>query len=157
VKFFNFLHSLLLYLLVFVLSVSYYEEFVYFHQPCALCILQRFFIFGIGVCLTFNITGPIRYRNISVAVLSSLLGSVVSLYQWSLMLINNGVSYAPKIFSIPMYIWGAFFFFFMAVFLLLLSWGIKDSRSLTKSWFSSLALCLFIAMTVSQVVSSFLN
>ena len=154
-KIFHFFNSLLLCFLIFILCISYYEEFIYLNEPCSLCILQRFFIVGIGVPLTFNITGPICYRNISGSILSCILGSIVSLYQWSQLLINDGVSYAPKILSLPVYIWAAMLFFGVAVVLLLLSCILQKDVFVKRNLFSRISYCLFLIMVLSQIIVSF--
>ena len=154
-KVFNFFNSLLICFLIFILCISYYEEFIFLNEPCSLCILQRFFIVGIGIPLTFNITGPIRYRNISGSILSCILGSIVSLYQWSQLLINDGISYAPKILSLPMYIWAAMLFFGVAVILLLLSCILQRDVLVKSNFFSKLSCILFLLMVFSQIIVTF--
>ncbi len=154
-KIFNFFNSLLLCFLIFILCISYYEEFIYLNEPCSLCILQRFFIVGIGVPLTFNITGPICYKNISGSILSCILGSIVSLYQWSQLLINDGISYAPKILTLPMYIWAAMLFFGVAVILLLLSCILQRDVLVKRNLFTTVSCTLFIVMVISQIVLTF--
>jgi disulfide bond formation protein DsbB len=154
-KIFSFFNSVLLLFLILILSISYYEEFVYMNEPCSLCILQRFFIVGIGVPLTFNITGSACYKNVAASVVSCVLGSVVSLYQWSQLLINNGVSNAPKLFTLPIYIWAAILFFSVALILLLLSCILKETLVVKRTMLASFAYYLFLAMVASQIIVTF--
>ena len=154
-KVIEFFNSVLLYVLVFILSISYVEEFVFGNAPCPLCILQRFFMVGIGVPLTFNISRSIHFKNFSLSLLSCVLGAIVSLYQWSQLLINDGISNATKIFSLPMYIWAALLFFGVSLLLFFILFFMKNGKSIDFNWFIKISYWLFFLMTFSQVVTTF--
>lgn len=150
-----FFNSFLLYFLVFILSISYLEQFAFGNSPCPLCILQRFFIIGIGTPLMFNITGSMNIKNIALSLLSCFLGAIVSLYQWSQLLINNGVSHAAKIFSLPMYIWAALLFFGVSILLFLMLFFMQPNERIPCTTFVKFAYGLFLLMTISQVIITF--
>lgn len=75
-KLFSYVNALLIYLVIGVLSYSYYQEFILKNPPCIFCVLQRFFFAGAGVPLTFNAFGPVSFKNIGASILSCFLGSL---------------------------------------------------------------------------------
>lgn len=150
-------NALILYTLVLVMCFSYYIEFYLGEPPCSLCQLQRFFMMGAGVCLMFNISGVVSIRNISGAILSCILGSVISLYQWSMLLTNDGVSYAPHLFSLPLYIWSTTFFFSLAIALIFVLFFIKERKELKRNWFMNLSYVLFALVLASEVITSYIS
>ncbi len=154
-KIFAFVNALLLYILFFVLLMSYYEEFVNARPPCSFCVMQRFFMVGIAVPLMFNVVGPISYKNTAASLLSCVLGSVVSLYQWSGLLINDGVSTSPKIFDFPLYIWSTFLFFAVALCLFAMLFFMKSSYPAHFNLFTKVGYCLFFIMMLFQIVTAF--
>lgn len=152
-----FFNTLILYMLVSVMCLSYYIEYVLQLSPCSLCVLQRFFMIGIGVCLMFNISGKMSFRNVGAAILSCVLGSIVSLYQWSMLLTNHGISYAPLIFSIPIYIWATLLFFSVALLLFLMLLFMEEGVTISRNWFINIGYGLFFFIVLSEVVSTFLS
>jgi disulfide bond formation protein DsbB len=145
---------LLLYGLTIILFVSYIEEFIFKNSPCSLCIVQRFFMVGIGVGLMFNISSAINYKNFVLSLLSCLLGSIVALYQWSQLLINDGVTEAVKILSLPMYIWAAFVFFGYALALFLLLFIFKKEQVKVSNPFIKISFWLFFIVSLSQIFAT---
>ena len=154
---FAFFNTLILYVLVAVMALSYYIEFVLDLSPCSLCILQRFFMIGIGTCLMLNISGRISFRNTAAAILSCVLGSIVSLYQWSMLLTQGGISYAPLIFSIPIYIWATLLFFFVAILLFLLVFFMQEGAVVPRNLFIKVGYVLFLFIVGCEVVSTYLS
>ncbi|MCH9812291.1 disulfide bond formation protein B [bacterium] len=151
VAFFN---TLILYGLSAVLLYSYYVQFALSKPPCSLCILQRFFLMGIGVSLCLNITGKMSFKHIGAAILSCVLGSVVSLYQWSMLLENNGISFAPHLFSLPMYVWATFLFFALALLLFLLLFFMKEGKEAPSNKFIKAGFWLFSLVVLSEVLAT---
>ncbi|MCH9617044.1 MAG: Disulfide bond formation protein B [Chlamydiia bacterium] len=150
-------NALILYGLVFVMCFSYYVEYSLGLPPCPLCLLQRFFMMGIGTCLMLNISGKLGFKNIAAAILSCILGSIVSLYQWSMLLTNNGISYAPQLFSLPLYIWSAALFLSTSLVLFIMLFFMKESACVPRNAFINLAYVLFLVALISEVITTYLS
>jgi len=145
------LNGLLLYFISLVLCFSYYEQYVHSSEPCVLCILQRFFMCGIGIPLVFNIQGSFNFRNIAASILSCILGGIVALYQWSQLLINDGVTNAPIILSLPMYIWSALLFFGVMIVLLFMLFLMNNEKGPRWTLSSMVSYGLFMVILLSQI------
>ena len=154
-RWFEIFNVFLIYLLICVLAISYVEQYIYGNSPCPLCILQRFFILGIGVPLLFNITGPVNYKNIATSILSCVLGAIISLYQWSQLLINNGVTDFVKIFDIPLYVWSTLLFFGISIILFLMIFLMDTEVELNLHIYSKIAYISFIALVIIQSITTF--
>ncbi|MCH9620837.1 MAG: hypothetical protein S4CHLAM20_02410 [Chlamydiia bacterium] len=124
-------------------------------EVCPLCILQRFFMCGVGVFLLFNIKGPYSFKNLAGSLLSCVLGSIVALYQWSQLLINDGVSHAPKILSLPMYVWSAILFFAVALTLFFMMFFMKREEKIKANLFVKVAFGAFTIILITQIFSAF--
>lgn len=151
------LNSCLLYFLMFVLVISFTEQYYFGNELCSLCVLQRFFMVAVGVSLTFNITWKLHFKHIGLGILGCILGSVIALYQWSILLENDGISHAPKIFSLPMYIWSAMVFFFVSLFLFVLLFSMKPEQKIHNNLFSTIAFGSFFLIAVIACVSTFIS
>ncbi len=154
-KVLSYCNSLLLYALVIILSISYVEEFIFGNSPCALCVLQRFFMVGAGVGLMFNISHPVHYKNFALSLLSCVFGATIALYQWSQLLINDGVTRAVKILSLPMYIWAAFVFFGFSLILFFLIFLFEKQKVAFSNIFIKGAYWLFFLLSLSQIFITF--
>lgn len=102
----------------------------------------------------FNISSAINYKNFVLSLLSCLLGSIVALYQWSQLLINDGVTEAVKILSLPMYIWAAFVFFGYALALFLLLFIFKKEQVKVSNPFIKISFWLFFIVSLSQIFAT---
>jgi disulfide bond formation protein DsbB len=152
-----FFNALILYGLVLVMCFSYYVEYSLGLPPCPLCMLQRFFMVGIGTCLMLNISGKFGFKNMTAAILSCVLGSMISLYQWSMLLMNDGISYAPHLFSLPLYIWSAALFLAIALVLFVMLFFMKESAVVPRNGFINLGYTLFLVALFSEIITAYIS
>lgn len=110
---------------------------------------------GAGVGLMFNISNPIHYKNFALSLLSCVLGEAIALYQWSQLLINDGITKAVKILSLPMYIWAAFVFFGLSLALFFLIFFFEKEKGSFSNFFIKGAYWLFFVLSLSQIFVTF--
>lgn len=151
----SFINALLLVFLGLILCVSYYEEYINHSAPCPLCILQRFFIASCGITLMFNVHGYYCIKSLAASLLSCLCGSLIALYQWSQLLINDGVTHAPTFFGVPMYVWSAMLFFYISLALFLMIFFMPKKAEINPNLFAKAAYSLFLILLLFSVGSTF--
>ena len=135
--------------------MSFYEEFISHSPPCPFCVLQRFFMAAVAVPLLFNIQGGQIKKNFVVSLFACILGAIVALYQWSQLLINDGVSYAPKFLTLPIYIWSAFVFFGSALVIMSLLFFLKPDHLFQKGYFAKIAYSLMFMILIAEIGATF--
>src|SRR5207237_10020354 len=84
-------------------------------RPCSLCLLQRLCMIAIAVALFMNIRDGIKAQHYGLAIISAILGMLVSLRQISLHICPQFPPYGEPILGYDLYFW-SFVVFVSAIF-----------------------------------------
>lgn len=82
-QFSHFIQALICIIILIVLIGGFYVEFVFGKRPCTLCLLTRFCMMGVCVCLLLNLWLGFSLRQTGMAILFAVLGMATSLKQLS--------------------------------------------------------------------------
>lgn len=130
------LNALFIFVLCFVLLSAYFYQFSQQEDPCPLCLLQRLGMIGIIVALLMNLRFGIKVEHYGLAILSALVGRLVSLRQIGLHVCLQFPTFGVPVFGYDLYVWALIVFtcstFACAVLLIL--YGYAGHQEYLPSW-----------------------
>lgn len=130
------LNNLFILVLCAVLSAAYFYQFIKREEPCPLCLLQRLGMIGSAVALLLNLRFGIKIEHYGLAILSALLGRIVSLCQISLHVCPKFPTFGEPLWGFDLYVW-AFIVFTCTVFacaILLIIKGYSKVHEYPPTW-----------------------
>lgn len=89
---------------VIILTAALAMQFVYYEEPCPLCLLQRVGFINIGLSLLMNLKYGNRVSHWALVILSAAAGIAVSMRQ-ILLHINEPIGFGSPVFGLHMYTW----------------------------------------------------
>lgn len=98
-----------------VLLAAYSYQLIKREEPCPLCLLQRLGMIGIATALLMNLRFGIKVEHYGLAILSALLGRIVSLRQISLHVCPQFSTFGEPVLGYDLYVW-AFVVFTCSIF-----------------------------------------
>lgn len=98
-----------------VLAAAFFEQFARGELPCPLCILQRAGFCGVALGLALNLRCGPRPSHYGVAILSALVGGVISTRQVLLHIAPGDAGYGDPLLGLHLYTWALLLFFLIAV------------------------------------------
>ena len=142
--------------LILVLFGGYFIEFIWHHQPCALCYLQRLGMVLASLCLLINLKNP-SSKSLGVCLLSALFGALVALRHNSLKFCCGG-SMQPQVLGKTLPIWAFYVFgFSMIAVAILLLFKDRDSLLPQKSTIFRVAFILISFVLLVGIISTLLS
>jgi disulfide bond formation protein DsbB len=155
------LNLLFIFVLCFVLAAGYWYQFAMHEKPCPLCLLQRLGMIGIATALLMNLRFGIRVHHYGLAILSALLGRMVSLRQIGLHICPTFPSYGEPVFGYDLYVW-AFIVFTCSIFscaILLIIKGFSKASHYPPTWGSpeKMAYATLFFLTLANVITAFID
>lgn len=155
------LNALFILVLCAVLLGAYFYQFTKHEEPCPLCLLQRLGMIGIAVALLMNLRFGIRVQHYGLAILSALLGRIVSLRQIALHVCPEFPTFGEPVFGFDLYVW-AFIVFSCSIFaaaVLLILFGYTKPREYQPTWGSmeKFAFGLVTLITVANIITTFME
>lgn len=156
--FLRLLNLLFIFVLCGVLLGGYWYQFAKHQEPCPLCLLQRLGMIGVATALLMNHRFGIKIEHYGLAILSALLGRIVSLRQIGLHICPAFPKFGDPIFGYDLYVW-AFIVFTCSVLacaILLIIQGFTRPRDYPPSWgfFEKCAYGLVLFITFSNVITT---
>lgn len=130
------LNLLFIYVLCVVLLGAYAYQYIKGEQPCPLCLLQRLGMIGIAVALLLNLRFGIKVQHYGLAILSAILGRMVSLRQIGLHVCPEFPTFGEPIFGLDLYVW-AYIVFTCSIFacaVLTIIYGYFKNQSYLPTW-----------------------
>jgi disulfide bond formation protein DsbB len=94
-----------------VLAAAFFDQFVYGDLPCPLCILQRAGFAGVALGLALNLRFGARPSHYGIAILSALIGGVISGRQVLLHIAPGDAGYGDSLLGLHFYTWALLLFF----------------------------------------------
>lgn len=155
------LNVLFILVLSAVLLASYYYQYTKHEDPCPLCLLQRLGMTGIAIALVMNLRFGIKAQHYALAILSALLGRIVSLRQISLHVCPEFPTFGEPILGFDLYVW-AFIVFSCSIFasaILLMIHGFSQHREHPPTWgLLEKFTARFVGLiTLANVVTTFME
>ncbi|MDN3503993.1 MAG: disulfide bond formation protein B [Rhabdochlamydiaceae bacterium] len=152
------LNALMIFVLVGILLSAYYQQFTKQGEPCPLCILQRLGMITVAFGLFLNLWYGIRRSHYTLSLVGALVGGSSSLRQICLHICPNSPTFGIPVWGYSLYVW-AFFTFIASLFAIgiLLSIHRDETKSLRINWFESLAILVVGLITLSNLVSTYLE
>ncbi len=153
------LNVLFILVLCFVLLAAYFYQYVHQEFPCPFCLLQRLGMLGIALSLLLNLRFGIKVEHYGLAILSALLGRIVSLRQISLHVCPNFPHFGEPVLGFDLYVW-AFIVFSCSIFacaILLIIHGHSRQKEHAASWtyVEKTAFGLVLLLTTANVLTTF--
>ncbi len=154
-------NDLFIFVLCVVLLASDWIQFVEGEEPCSLCLLQRLGMIGVASSLVMNLRFGIKVQHYGLAILSALLGRIVSLRQIGLHVCPEFPTFGEPIFGLDLYVW-AFLVFtssILACAILLVFFGYSKRQEYPPTWgfFEQLAFGLLLLITLGNVIATLLH
>ena len=161
VNFQRVLNILFILVLSFVLIGSYLYQYLNHEEPCPLCLLQRLGMIGIASALLLNLRFGIKVQHYGLAILSALVGCLVSLRQMGLHVGTDSPYLGEPVFGFDLYVW-AFLVFTCSIFscaLLLIIHGFSKTREYLPTWnrLEKLIFGLIFLITLGNIITTFLE
>jgi len=155
------LNLLFIFVLCGVLLGGYLYQFIESLEPCPLCFLQRLGMIGIAVALMMNLRFGIKAQHYGLAILSTLLGYMVSLRQISLHACSDfPPPFLKAVFGLDLYVWG-FIVFTCSVFacaVLLILYGCsKRQESLSWGLMEKCAFWLLLLVAFGNLINTLID
>jgi disulfide bond formation protein DsbB len=94
-----------------VLAAAFFDQFVYGDLPCPLCILQRAGFAGVALGLALNLRFGARPSHYGIAILSALIGGIISGRQMLLHIAPGDAGYGDSLLGLHFYTWALLLFF----------------------------------------------
>lgn len=157
----RFLNVFFVYIICLILLASYAYQFILKEAPCCLCMMQRVGMIGIASSLLLNLRFGIKIQYYGLAILSALLGRVVSLRQIGFHICPDFPEFGRPIFGIDLYVW-SFIIFSTSIFacaVLLIFKGYSKTEMYPPRWglFEQLGFWSVFAIVVSNGFITFLD
>ncbi|EKE08298.1 MAG: hypothetical protein ACD_17C00245G0004 [uncultured bacterium] len=155
------LNLVFVYTLSLILFGSYVYQFALNKEPCPLCLLQRIGMLGIACSLLLNLRFGIRIEYYGLAILSALLGRIVSLRQIGLHICPDFPCFGEPIFGIDLYIW-SFMIFSTSIFacaVLLILRGFSKVKGDASYWgvFEKLGFWTVFFLVITNAIITFME
>lgn len=155
------LNLLFIFVLCGVLFGSYFYQYLKSEEPCPLCLLQRLGMIGVILAILMNLRFGIKVQHYGLAILSALLGRIVSLRQISYHVCPEFPAFGEPVLGFDLYIW-SFIIFTCSIFacaVLLIIYGFSQQKQPPPTWgaferFVSIIVALLIA---ANVVTTYLE
>lgn len=136
VGFQRFLNLVFIYVICAVLLGSYIYQYIRSEDPCALCLLQRLGMIGVVSALLLNLRFGIKVQHYGLAILSALLGRMVSLRQIGMHVCPEFPTFGEPILGFDLYIW-SFIVFSSSIFaaaILTMLYGFTKTQEFPPHW-----------------------
>ncbi len=153
----------LLFILVLcgVLLGSHSYQYLKSEAPCPLCLLQRLGMIGITLALLMNLRFGIKVQHYALAILSALLGRLVSLRQISFHVCPALHSFGEPVFGFDLYVW-AFLVFTASIFacaILLIIYGFSQNHDSSPTWglFEKLISILIALILLGNIFTAYID
>jgi disulfide bond formation protein DsbB len=130
------LNLLFIFVLEAVLIAGFVYQFTKQEEPCPLCFLQRLGMIGIVSALLMNLRFGIRAQHYGLAILSAVLGRLVSLRQIGFHVCPEFPTFGEPILGLDLYVW-AFMVFTCAIFsaaVLTILYGYTKNHEYLPTW-----------------------
>lgn len=155
------LNVLFIFVLSAVLLAGYMYQFIKHEEPCPLCLLQRLGMIGVAIALLMNLRFGIKVQHYGLAILSALLGRMVSLRQIELHVCPEFPKFGEPVFGFDLYVW-AFIVFACSLFacaVLLIIHGYSKPQEYLPKWGSleKFAFWLVALITLGNVLVSLID
>ena len=150
-------NTLFILVLMGILSASYYQQFFKNGNPCPLCILQSFGMFGVALGLCLNLRVGIEPKHYGFSLLFALFGGGVSLRQIALHICPGFSVFGIPVFGLSLYTW-AFLAFVISVFAIatLLMLYPKERGQVPKlNWFEWIAILAVLVLLTANHITTF--
>jgi len=161
VKLQNFFNVLFIFVLAAVLCAAYGYQIIKQEEPCPLCLLQRLGMIGIACALLMNLRFGIKVEHYGLAILSALLGRLVSLRQIELHVCPDFPKFGEPVLGFDLYVW-AFIVFTCSVFacaVLLIIYGYNKNKEYIPSWgvLEKFAFWVVTLITLGNVIVTLID
>lgn len=155
------LNILFIYVLCAVLLAAYAYQFILDEDPCILCLLQRLGMIGVASALALNLRFGIKIQFYGLAILSALLGRIVSLRQIGLHICPEFPTYGQPIFGFDLWVW-SFIIFTISIFAvacLLIIKGFFPEEDTNPTWGmrEKLPFWLLLLVALSNGIITFID
>jgi disulfide bond formation protein DsbB len=155
------LNRLWIFVLCGVLIGAFSYQIIESEEPCPLCLLQRLGMIGIATALLLNLRFGIKVEHYGLAILSALIGRIVSLRQISLHVCPQFPTFGQPVFGYDLYVW-AFIVFTCSVFaaaVLLIVFGFSGNRDVHPVWngWDKLAFAAVFLITLANIFTTFME
>jgi disulfide bond formation protein DsbB len=145
--------------LCLVMLGAYFYQITKSEEPCPLCLLQRLGMIGICCSLFLNLRFGIKAEHYGMALLSAILGRIVSLRQISLHVCPDFPTFGEPVFGYDLYVW-AFIVFTCSVFataISLIIFGFTSHKPVLPVWnkWDKMVFLLVAMITFANVISTF--
>lgn len=151
-RIFNGIEILILAAILFgALSFQFFLE----EEPCPLCLLQRLFMFGIGVAITLNLRLGVQKRFYGFAIISAILGAIISLRQIAFHICPGFPKFGIPFLGISLYTWSFFIFSASIAYNALMMVIFRQEKQYKMSFFDHLVIILLFIAGCVNVVTSF--
>lgn len=161
IQFQRVLNLLFIFVVCGVLLGAYSYQFIKHEEPCPLCLLQRLAMIGIMVALLLNVRFGIKVQHYGLAILSALLGRVVSLRQISLHVCPEFPTFGEPVFGYDLYVWAYIVFtcsiFSCAVLLIIKGYTSASEYAPDWNWAAKIAFALVFLITLGNVFVSLID
>jgi disulfide bond formation protein DsbB len=152
---------LFIFILSFILIGGYIFQIIVREDPCTLCFLQRIGMTGIAIALLMNLRFGIKVEHYGLAILSALLGRVVSLNQIGLHIHPKINTFGTPVFGLQLYVW-SFIVFNCSVFacaILLIMYGFTKEKDHQAAWgpLEKGAFSLVLLITLGNLINSLID
>jgi len=104
------LNSVYILIVMGVVSGAIAYEFIELENPCPLCFLQRLGMVGAACGAFLNLRFGIHARHYTIAILSAIVGGMVSLRQISLHICPQYPTFGTPIFGLSLFTWAGLVF-----------------------------------------------
>lgn len=148
---------LFIYILSFVLLGSYIYQFLTHEIPCTFCLLQKLGMIGIMTALLMNLRFGVKVEHYGLAILSALLGRMISLKQIGLHVCPEIPQTGTAVLGLDLYIWAFIVFsasMFACAFLTIL-YGYCKKTIYEPTWgkWEKIAFILTFFVTITNVIA----
>lgn len=141
-----------------ILGGAYLYQFIKFEKPCPLCLLQRLGMIAIAVALFMNVRFGIKPEHYGLAIISALLGMLVSLRQISLHICPQFPPFGQPILGYDLYFWSFIVFIssiFACAFLLMIHGFTKHKiEHIKHSLLETLLFALLACVILSNIITT---
>jgi disulfide bond formation protein DsbB len=155
------LNRLFIFVLCGILLSAYLYQFIERAEPCSLCLLQRLGMIGVATAILMNLRFGIKVEHYGLAILSALMGRIVSLRQIGLHVCPEFPAFGKPVLGFDLYVW-AFIVFTCSIFacaVLLILYGYSKHHEHHPTWgvFEKIAFWLVVLITFGNVINTLID
>ncbi|WP_059359475.1 disulfide bond formation protein B [Parachlamydia acanthamoebae] len=155
------LNALVVLILCGVLLSAYFVQFFWHEEPCPLCLLQRLGMISVAAGLLLNLFFGVRMSHYALSLLSCLFGGFVALRQISLHVCPGFSTFGLPVLGLSLYTWSFIVFACAVCAISLILFLYRPDKSeqvpLNQEWFSKFALGLTLAISLANILTTYLQ